>query len=118
MTDTPASWLPDPTGRHDHRYWDGTGWTEHVADAGVAAIEPYEPAPPPAPGPAVGDDDPTQPGWAAPQDDPAHSSGESPSAADDPTAVHDAVGPAAGRASSSSGWACWPSPPSWASRWP
>ena len=42
MTDTPASWQPDPTGRHDHRYWDGTQWTDHVADAGVAATDPYD----------------------------------------------------------------------------
>jgi hypothetical protein len=40
MSSTPASWQPDPTGRHQHRYWDGTAWTEHVADAGVAATDP------------------------------------------------------------------------------
>lgn len=27
---TPADWHPDPTGRHEHRYWDGARWTEHV----------------------------------------------------------------------------------------
>jgi hypothetical protein len=42
MSDIPASWQPDPTGRHDHRYWDGTEWTEHVADAGVASTDHYE----------------------------------------------------------------------------
>jgi hypothetical protein len=42
MTDTPASWQPDPTGRHDHRYWDGLRWTDHVADAGVAGTDPYD----------------------------------------------------------------------------
>jgi hypothetical protein len=40
MSSTPASWQLDPTGRHQHRYWDGTAWTEHVADAGVAATDP------------------------------------------------------------------------------
>lgn len=30
----PADWYPDPSGRHEHRYWDGTGWTEHVASHG------------------------------------------------------------------------------------
>ena len=49
MSDTPASWQPDPTGRHDHRYWDGTQWTDHVADAGVAGTDPYD-------GPAPADD--------------------------------------------------------------
>lgn len=28
-------WLPDPTGRHQYRYWDGRSWTENVYDAGV-----------------------------------------------------------------------------------
>lgn len=39
-TSTPAGWHPDPTGRHQHRYWDGQEWTEHVADAGVSATDP------------------------------------------------------------------------------
>jgi hypothetical protein len=38
----PPSWLADPTGRHEHRYWDGTAWTEHVADDGEAATDPYD----------------------------------------------------------------------------
>ena len=36
----PPGWFPDPTGRHDHRWWDGAAWTAHVADAGVAALDP------------------------------------------------------------------------------
>lgn len=44
MTDSTPGWQPDPTGKHDHRYWDGRQWTENVADAGVAAIDPYDPA--------------------------------------------------------------------------
>jgi hypothetical protein len=44
MNDTPARWHPDPSGRHDHRYWDGTQWTDHVADAGVASNDPVAPA--------------------------------------------------------------------------
>ena len=52
MTDITPSWQEDPTGRHDHRYWDGTQWTEHVADAGVAGVDPYEEAPAAAPEPA------------------------------------------------------------------
>ncbi|HBU76304.1 MAG TPA: hypothetical protein DEB38_08545, partial [Acidimicrobiaceae bacterium] len=23
MTNSPANWYDDPTGRHQHRYWDG-----------------------------------------------------------------------------------------------
>jgi len=41
-------WFRDPTGRHDHRWWDGAEWTSHVADAGVAAIDPVGPPPPPS----------------------------------------------------------------------
>lgn len=37
---TGASWQPDPTGRHDYRYWDGAQWTDHVSDNGVVASDP------------------------------------------------------------------------------
>ena len=30
----PAGWLADPSGRHEHRYWNGTVWTRHVSDGG------------------------------------------------------------------------------------
>ena len=41
MSDTdPAGWQPDPTGRHEHRYWDGTMWTDNVSNAGVASTDP------------------------------------------------------------------------------
>jgi hypothetical protein len=36
----PAGWHPDPVGRHQHRYWDGSEWTSHVADDGVTAVDP------------------------------------------------------------------------------
>ncbi|MEI8239427.1 MAG: phospholipid scramblase-related protein [Actinomycetota bacterium] len=40
MSTTPANWYPDPTERHQHRYWDGTKWTDHVSDQGVASTDP------------------------------------------------------------------------------
>jgi len=40
----PAGWYEDPSGRHQHRYWDGTRWTDDVADAGTASIDPLGPA--------------------------------------------------------------------------
>jgi hypothetical protein len=61
MTD--AGWQPDPFGRHEVRYWDGSAWTAHVSDAGVTGTdEPVPspegamppPPPPPAPAPAAG----------------------------------------------------------------
>lgn len=48
-----ASWLPDPSGAHELRYWNGTAWSEHVSDAGQTAQDPLStPYPPPA-GPAA-----------------------------------------------------------------
>jgi uncharacterized protein YxjI len=37
---TPANWFADPTGRHQHRYWDGTAWTDLVSDDGITAHDP------------------------------------------------------------------------------
>lgn len=36
----PAGWYADPSGRHQYRYFDGHDWTEHVANNGVASIDP------------------------------------------------------------------------------
>ncbi len=64
MTDNAPGWQADPTGRHDHRYWDGSGWTDNVSDAGVASTDPYVAADggsePEAPAAA------DAPGWADP----------------------------------------------------
>src|SRR5438094_6092081 len=43
----PAGWYTDPAGRHEKRYWDGTGWTAGVSDGGVAGTDP--PGSPPTP---------------------------------------------------------------------
>ncbi|WP_182379802.1 AIM24 family protein [Nocardioides sp. WS12] len=37
---TAAAWHPDPTGRHELRYWDGSQWTDHVSDQGVQSTSP------------------------------------------------------------------------------
>jgi hypothetical protein len=45
-----ASWLPDPTGVHELRYWNGAAWTEHVSDQGTTGQDPLTTElPPPAP---------------------------------------------------------------------
>jgi len=53
-----ASWLADPTGVHELRYWNGSSWTEHVSDQGTTRQDPLTtelPPPvaafPPPPGP-------------------------------------------------------------------
>jgi tetratricopeptide (TPR) repeat protein len=35
----PPGWHADPTARHQHRYWDGTRWSEHVSNNGVTSID-------------------------------------------------------------------------------
>lgn len=35
----PLGWYPDPTDRHESRYWSGDGWTKHVANAGAGTTE-------------------------------------------------------------------------------
>ena len=45
MPDTPAAgWYPDPSGAPQRRYWDGQGWTDHVAEAGPSQPPPPDPA--------------------------------------------------------------------------
>lgn len=39
---TPADWFPDPTRRHDLRFWDGDRWTEHVSSRGLQGVDPVE----------------------------------------------------------------------------
>jgi uncharacterized protein YxjI len=33
-------WYPDPFGRHETRWWDGSRWTEHVASHGRQGVDP------------------------------------------------------------------------------
>jgi putative membrane protein len=35
----PAGWYPDPSGRHEQRYWRDGVWTEHVSDRGATAVD-------------------------------------------------------------------------------
>lgn len=35
-----AAWYPDPTGRHELRYWDGSHWTARVIDGSVPGTDP------------------------------------------------------------------------------
>jgi hypothetical protein len=37
-----ASWYPDPTGRHDCRFWDGGAWTSHVSDGGTRSCDEFD----------------------------------------------------------------------------
>lgn len=34
-------WHPDPTGRHDTRYFDGVAWTDHVADDKLPSVDAF-----------------------------------------------------------------------------
>ncbi len=80
--ENPARWTPDPLGRHEHRYWDGTQWTEHVSDGGTVSVDPPTVVPPPT---ASGAPSPPVPGtgasaWNRPAPATAYVSGNNPTA--------------------------------------
>ena len=37
---SPPGWHPDPAGRHELRWWDGSTFTDQVADGGVTSTDP------------------------------------------------------------------------------
>jgi hypothetical protein len=47
-----AGWYPDPTGRFEHRYFNGHEWTGDASDGGERVFDAYRPAGSPA-GPAA-----------------------------------------------------------------
>ena len=58
MTDVPGpspgvpGWFPDPSGRHQLRWFDGATFSDQVADRGVVSTDPGIAAPPPPPPPS------------------------------------------------------------------
>ena len=50
MTATP-DWHPDPTGRYERRYWNGSAWSEHVLSGSQQGTDPIVPPPTPEPRP-------------------------------------------------------------------
>jgi hypothetical protein len=34
-----GAWLPDPSARHQLRWWDGGRWTENVSDGGMTGVD-------------------------------------------------------------------------------
>ena len=64
-----AAWLPDPTGAHEVRWWDGSAWTAHVSDGPVQGLDPLQvPLPPPvSAAPAVPPPPPTGAGTGSPE---------------------------------------------------
>lgn len=37
---TAPGWFRDPFFKHEHRYWSGSEWTDHVTDNGVPSVDP------------------------------------------------------------------------------
>lgn len=35
----PPAWYPDPTHKHELRYWDGSRWSSSVSDGGVQSMD-------------------------------------------------------------------------------
>jgi len=62
-------WHPDPTGRHEYRYWEGGAWTDDVSDGGATSVDPIDgAAAPTAPADATQQYTPqTGPGQPGPQ---------------------------------------------------
>ena len=60
-----GQWHPDPTGRHQLRYWDGSAWTDHVSNGGATSTDPLHPIVVPVT-PAVVTTPTASPGWGAP----------------------------------------------------
>ena len=40
FTGVAAGWLPDPTAKHEQRFWSGTEWTDQVIDDGIRGTDP------------------------------------------------------------------------------
>lgn len=43
MDPSAPGWYPDPTGRHERRYWSGIRWSRHVDNGGERGDDPIEP---------------------------------------------------------------------------
>ena len=73
-----AAWLPDPTGRFQYRYWDGSQWSASVSRQGSQETDvltqpppplapPTAPLPPPPPRPdSTAGSAPPPPIWGSP----------------------------------------------------
>ncbi len=53
-TATPASWVEDPSGRYELRWWDGSAWTANVSQGGEQLVDPLGTATTPEPPPDQG----------------------------------------------------------------
>ena len=77
MSDQSGSWQPDPFGRHQYRYWNGSEWTDQVSNDGVVSSDPATADGAAAAGEGAGagavptEPEPTAatPGWGAPPPD-------------------------------------------------
>ena len=39
-------WHPDPTGRHEFRFWDGEAWSDRISDRGNEGTDSFDSAAP------------------------------------------------------------------------
>jgi hypothetical protein len=61
MNASAPGWNPDPTGRHEYRYWDGSTWTDDVSDNGITSVDPVSAPAATAASAATAPFEPTQP---------------------------------------------------------
>lgn len=86
---TPApGWLPDPTGRHEYRYWDGSRWTDDISDQGTIGNDAYAGPTGPTP-PTAGFGAPVAPGgYGDPTAAPSYGDPTATAPYGDPTAAY------------------------------
>jgi hypothetical protein len=77
-----SGWHPDPTGRHQYRWWDGTVWSDAVADQGVERRDPIGGSAPVA---QPQQQPPVSGGYAPAQQQPPVSGGYAPAQQQPPT---------------------------------
>ncbi len=94
-------WQPDPTRRHEYRYWDGGTWTDDVSDNGVTSVDPFAGTGPA--GPASFGGEPTAPM------DPSQSFPPQPGGFGPPGGAQPGFGPPPG--TQSGGFGAQPGPP-------
>lgn len=49
-----SGWFPDPSGRHEERWWDDPQWTDDVRDGGERSVDPLVTVPAPSTVPTAG----------------------------------------------------------------
>jgi hypothetical protein len=100
VSEQTGSWQPDPFGRHQYRYWNGSEWTDQVANDGVTSVDPAVADTAPAVAPDAPAESAAEPGADAPAEPAAGVPSEPAPTTPEPVAPPAPVAPSAPQ-----GWA-------------